>query len=462
MILFTHTHGKLIGRLRLLGGLALLSVLLAACSAPARPGALAPTPTVDFAALPDTQQYAEAFNVSPEEAGRRLQIQQWLGESGLEARLASEQAATFGGLWIQHEPEYKIVVAFTRDGERTLAPYIEGLPFAADVEVRTVRYTHAELRAIQDEISDAIQKLGMTASTATDVINNQVVVLVANAAELTQDLAAAGVQLPEAVAIQENGGPRAGNRPQLDTLTTPDGRRIYFPKQGGNGPYMMALAEGILIEENGCLRLDSLSGPTRPIVWPNQQTLRIGADGVLEVVNKDGEVGGRVGAAIRMGGGEGALPEGLTLPNCPGPYWIAGPDAEILHDAAAATGILVDVEPPLYLLNQGLAAYGSHLPTMTVQGRVVLDGLCLRLQADEGDYLLVFPPDAAISTERGDPYAVQAVTREGATRSLATPGEITELKGAAATEVAQPKVFRALQAALPGACSGPYWLVAAP
>jgi hypothetical protein len=441
--------------------LGIFVLLIAACALPVRPAAPPATPTIDFASLPDTEQYAQAFDVSREEAGRRLTIQQWLNESNLEARLASEQAATFGGLWIQHEPEYRIVVAFTRDGERTLAPYLEGLPFAADVETRTVRYTLAELSAAQEEIGDAIRRLGITANSATDVMNNRVVLYVANAAELAQDLAAAGVRIPETVKIEENGGPGASNRPRLDTFTTRDGKRISLPKQGGNGPYKAALAEGILIEEDGCLRLDSLAGPTRLIIWPGQQTLREGIDGALEVVDENGVVNGRVGEAIRMGGGHGSLPQGLNVNDCPGPYWIAATDAEI-PDPIVPRGVLVDVEPPLYLLEYGLAAYAWRLPDTAVEGTVTLDGLCLRLQTDEADYLLVFPPDAAINTERAEPYAVRVVTRDGSTRLLATPGTTARLSGAAVTEVTQPEAFKALKKALPAACPGPYWMVAAP
>ena len=48
---------------------------------------------------------------------------------------ANEQP-TFGGLWIQHKPEFKAVVAFTRDGEETVRPYIQGTSLADMVEVR--------------------------------------------------------------------------------------------------------------------------------------------------------------------------------------------------------------------------------------------------------------------------------------------------------------------------------------
>jgi hypothetical protein len=80
--------------------------------------------------------YALRYGVSIDEALLRLELQNSFPE--LEPQLESNEPATFGGLWIQHEPEYKIVVAFTRDGEKTIARYSDYIPIktAPFIEVR--------------------------------------------------------------------------------------------------------------------------------------------------------------------------------------------------------------------------------------------------------------------------------------------------------------------------------------
>ena len=80
-------------------------------------------PAVSEALLQDACHYAADMGVDLPEAVRRLQAQATIGELG--AELEANEQPTFGGLWIQHKPEYKVVVAFTRDGEETVRPYIQ-------------------------------------------------------------------------------------------------------------------------------------------------------------------------------------------------------------------------------------------------------------------------------------------------------------------------------------------------
>ncbi len=68
--------------------------------------------------------YAKDQDVPLEEAVRRLQLQESVGKLG--AELEANERDTFAGLWIEHEPEYRVVAAFTRDGEETIRPYVEG------------------------------------------------------------------------------------------------------------------------------------------------------------------------------------------------------------------------------------------------------------------------------------------------------------------------------------------------
>ena len=71
----------------------------------------------------DARMYAEQHDVELSEAITRLLMQDSVGE--LDVDLLSNESGTFGGLWIQNEPEYRVVVAFTKDGERTIAEYVK-------------------------------------------------------------------------------------------------------------------------------------------------------------------------------------------------------------------------------------------------------------------------------------------------------------------------------------------------
>ena len=64
----------------------------------------------------DAVMYAADQGVDLDEAIRRLQLQDPIGE--LDAELTENERDTFGGLLIQHAPEFRVVVRFTRGAAR--------------------------------------------------------------------------------------------------------------------------------------------------------------------------------------------------------------------------------------------------------------------------------------------------------------------------------------------------------
>ncbi|WP_218837915.1 hypothetical protein, partial [Candidatus Methanoperedens nitratireducens] len=74
----------------------------------------------------DAQTYASYSNVSIDEALRRFQLQDIA--RNLQAELRTNEVETFAGLWIEHAPEFKFVVQFTRDNEEIIKPYLEKYP----------------------------------------------------------------------------------------------------------------------------------------------------------------------------------------------------------------------------------------------------------------------------------------------------------------------------------------------
>ncbi len=85
----------------------------------------------------DAQYYAKDYGVELSEAIRRLTLQEPIGKLG--ATLESNEAGALGGFWIQHEREYRVVAAFTKDGEKTMATYVQDGPLLDIIEVRASR-----------------------------------------------------------------------------------------------------------------------------------------------------------------------------------------------------------------------------------------------------------------------------------------------------------------------------------
>lgn len=122
---------------------------------------------------PDATSYAQANGVSVAEANRRLKLQATAGD--LDEQIADAHADTYGGLWLQHSPVFRIVVLAT-DGN---AEIWRGLPasFAADgnVEVRTAPYTLAALEDEQEAIGPDVE--AMAASMEINVPENRIDIL---------------------------------------------------------------------------------------------------------------------------------------------------------------------------------------------------------------------------------------------------------------------------------------------
>ena len=214
----------------------------------------------------DAQAFAEDLGVSLEEASRRLNLQDEIGELG--AALEANEAETFAGLWIQHEPEYRVVVAFVgEDGEETMRPYLQTYPQLSDViEIRTVQYTLTELLAAQQEAFDIVGQLEpISIAGGVDVMENRVYLTVGNPELFLQAVAEAGSQLPPMVFVEPidpNNIPES-NAGGLDEYPGPEGQTIYFPRQAPAVAGMDALLEARLF----WMRMVACACSTRVCRW---------------------------------------------------------------------------------------------------------------------------------------------------------------------------------------------------
>lgn len=262
-----------------------------------------PTPNMDDPLVGAASEYAKAMDVPLNEAMARLALQEQIGM--LPVQLRDAAGDTFGGLWIQHQPEYRIVVAVTEGGEELVKPFIVDLPYADLIEVRTVGYTEAELLSSQAESHRILESLGIYASSGVDIMNGQVNLYIGNVEELTADLAEAGLRLPDGVVVVEVGGREASNRPYMEEILMPDGRIIYFPKQAASSGGMAAALEGNLIEIDGCLLVeteDLANTYLHLVIWRNDHQIQ-NYENEIQVINRSEQIVGRVGDPIFIGGG---------------------------------------------------------------------------------------------------------------------------------------------------------------
>lgn len=216
------------------------------------PATPAPSPTVESDPLrQDAAVFATQIGISVEDAVQRLSQQEAIGALG--ERLEQQEAATFAGLWIQQTPRYRVVVAFTRDGEQTITRYVADTPLAELIEVRAASVTLADLQAEQRALHDLLTRLGMPFSSGIDVQDNQITLYVTDQAQFEAALQAANATLPPHVVAETVYEPLRA--PPIALTPVPD---VYFPQLNiGGGPYMAAQFKGVLVVEDGCLRVRS-------------------------------------------------------------------------------------------------------------------------------------------------------------------------------------------------------------
>ncbi len=164
----------------------------------------AATATAASARYPDAPYMAGMFGISLEEAQRRLALAEAVNP--LAAAIPVDHPDTFAGLWLEQEPEFKLVVAFTRDAEATLRPYVAGTPLEGIAEARTLPVSYAALQQTQQELAYLFDLYPGVYSSDIDIKGNRVVFDVDDPAAFLAAVAAAGIELPPAV-IAEKGEP---------------------------------------------------------------------------------------------------------------------------------------------------------------------------------------------------------------------------------------------------------------
>jgi hypothetical protein len=416
-----------------------------------------------FASWRDADEYARQNKISLGQAMQQLRYQDQIG--ALAQTLATNELDTYAGLWIEHEPTYRIVVRFTQNPEETLRPYIEDLPFAGLVEARDACYTMIELEAIHTQAMAQLEKLDFGVSSSLSVQENRIEVYVSDRAWFESELRTAGIELPEGVAlVTVEGGSTARD---MDRLLTPPVPGIAFPRQKpieGVRVSMLAELVGTLRLQGECLYVDGLQDGERVLpIWPPEFTLRQEGDEVL-VIDGEEQVAARAGEEVYMAGGHvpvsdewvlGQIPEA-----CRGSYFVVGSEvrpnlrqnAELLSVDVVATGgstVLFPRYTPA--LDEQIA------DSQAISGKLVAYDYfrCLHLQTETfGPFTLLWPPDWSLQVVDGTPVVSD---QEG--NSAARLGDEVRLSTRVVPHTWDDPLYRQLVDELPGDCIGATWLV---
>jgi len=440
----------------------LLGALLVGC-APGVGKSAEPTATPEIVSSlrPLAEEMAGVWGVSVEEAYERLRAEDPIGT--LQAELAEREAETFAGLWIENEPSYRVVVAFTRDGEKTLEPYLKNRTIPG-LEVRRARVSLAKLEMIQAQAMRELDKLDFEVHVFLFVQDNRVEVHVSDRAWFESELRRVGAQLPEGVElVVVEGGSTARNK---DLLLTPPVPGIAFPRQKpteGFRESMCAQLVGRLRLEGACLYVQSLGGGSLLPIWPPEFTLRIEGDQVL-VIDGEGQVAARAGEEVYMGGGYVGVTDEWVLqqipPACQGEYFVVGNEVRPMrYDSDLfALDVVSTTEHTVLFLRYKPALDEQVVDTVSASGKLVAYDYrrCLHLQTDwgPGEVILLWPADWSV---RVDDETIAVL--DGTGQVVAQMGDEVRLRGRAIPHDADVAVYRQLMDELPGDCIGASWLV---
>lgn len=283
--------------------------------------------------------YTREECVSLAEAKRRMEVPQRDQNNpdsiaGVQAALEQNESATFAGLWIQHQPTYRVIVAFAQGGVATLAKYTRDPVFVA---VDRGGPNLAELKATRERVARELHRLGARPSVSSvDVKHGRVEIgVVGDLAAFNAAVARGEVQVPPFVDLQLP-RPFPNAAPRLPTDWQKTVRAFPRANYRGDGREPDNLRIGTVVLEKGCLRLLG-ERKNRVIVWPNEATLDLTQAGNVRVLNRSSGKMIEVGKRIDLGGNSGELVEDQevigTDSACPGPYFAMG-DFEPYDEAA--------------------------------------------------------------------------------------------------------------------------------
>jgi len=153
--------------------------------------------------LPEIQEYARDNNIDLDEAVYRFDLMDDTSIDDLEKRLSVQQDETLGGLWFQHQPTFRIVIAFTSNGENTIQSYVNDQPWSHLVQVCSVPVALVELQDLESTTANTLQELGIKFYSDINILEGYVEFNITDQAQFDTARQGAKIELPERVRVFE-------------------------------------------------------------------------------------------------------------------------------------------------------------------------------------------------------------------------------------------------------------------
>lgn len=110
--------------------------------------------------------------MSVQEAKHRFALQDAAGN--LNAQLIAKESATFAGLWLEHSPQFKVVVQFAGANKPNIASYTQNKELAVLVEIRTAKLSLVELEKAQMQAFSSVANHSVRIESGLNVQKNHV------------------------------------------------------------------------------------------------------------------------------------------------------------------------------------------------------------------------------------------------------------------------------------------------
>lgn len=143
--------------------------------------------------------YASTVGVDLKEAMFRLHLQDSIGS--LEATLAEKEAAIYAGLWVEHQPNLRIVIRLTKADKETLTPYLTDATLGDLIEVREAAFTVRELDSARAQAAELAANLGIRSSSGINLSENLAELYVLDEEQLATAVSNANARLPKEVKV---------------------------------------------------------------------------------------------------------------------------------------------------------------------------------------------------------------------------------------------------------------------
>lgn len=200
------------------------------------------------------EKYSDTYKISTTEATQRLAASREAGK--LQRRIAADNPETFAGLYIEHSPEFQIVVLFTKDPQRNLAKYTQSRLYSAKIAPRSLEM----LLAVQEEVGEQLSKSGIRFESGIDIKKSEVELRVLDASRarevLAKLLAAADfIKIHETTGFPQPTALVGGNKVSGNTINCTMGFNVVEPATRELGIVTAGHCDNNLTYSNSTLQL---------------------------------------------------------------------------------------------------------------------------------------------------------------------------------------------------------------